>query len=427
VAVSDLPDWWDKQKVQSEKILTEWVQENPQWWAVGIAGMTGFSMDLGAGLVDVLRFGEGAAQGGWKGYGKDALRLLVLLGPLARAGAAASRFVTPLIRSGNLRLAVQLSGVDGPCTFQAVNNALAFSKGKNLFVTVSDMAAGVGKRLSQLKINKDALYELGAWIDELIPFLRTAGMRVREVNGLSRIEQVVELAQRETGPVIFAFKTTVRNATGVTEDILHSVIATRTATGAVRFADYGGEYFPTLTDLCQRWGTVNSPITLFQDGISAAIANGAQLTGALASKLASGAVIVMEGLVAIQTLENRVEMAVPAAFVASSAPALDDPADNTVIKAAFDAYKTRLTGKPVGRLPEPAKTLGKQKAPRSQWLTGVQFRLNALGFGCGKVDGINGPRTRNAVIAFQRAYPPLGVDGIPGPRTQTKLVELCGY
>ena len=195
----------------------------------------------------------------------------------------------------------------------------------------------------------------------------------------------------------------------------------------MRFADYGGEYFTSLTDLCRRWGTVNSPIELFQDGISAAIANGAQLTGELATKLAKGTVIVMEGLEAIQTRENGVEMAVPAVFVASSAPALDDPAETPVIKGAFEAYKARIRGKPVTTLSEPAKSSGKKKAPRADWLTGVQFRLNALGFGCGKIDGIMGPRTRKAVIAFQRAYPPLGADGIPGPQTQAKLAQLCGY
>src|SRR5208283_3528343 len=107
-------------------------------------------MDLGAGMVDVLRFGEGMAQGGVKGFGKDAWRLLMLLGPLGRAGGAASRFLTPLIRSGNLRIAVQVAGVEGPCTFRAVNDVVSIAKGRNIFVTVADMAAGVGKPLSSI-------------------------------------------------------------------------------------------------------------------------------------------------------------------------------------------------------------------------------------------------------------------------------------
>src|SRR5439155_21395574 len=113
MALSDLTDWWDQQKRESEAILTEWVQDNPQWWAVAVAGTVQTSMDLGAGFVDVLRFGQGMAEGGIKGVGKDALRLLMLLGPLGRAGGAASRFLTPLFRAGNLRLAIRIQGVSG--------------------------------------------------------------------------------------------------------------------------------------------------------------------------------------------------------------------------------------------------------------------------------------------------------------------------
>jgi hypothetical protein len=225
--LSDLADWWDKQKRDSERILTDWVQDNPQWWAIAVAGTVQTTMDLGAGMVDVLRFGEGVAEGGVRGYGKDALRLLMLLGPLGRAGGIASRFLTPLIQAGRLRVAVQVAGVDGPCTFQAVNNALSITKGKNLFVTVADMAGAVGKRVGQLTKAASGEYELGAWIDELVPFLRNAGMRVKEVTGFTRVEQAIALAQKETGPVIFAIRTTVRSAAGATEEILHTVIAMR--------------------------------------------------------------------------------------------------------------------------------------------------------------------------------------------------------
>lgn len=35
--LSDYAGWWGKQKRESEAILTDWVQENPQRWAVEIA------------------------------------------------------------------------------------------------------------------------------------------------------------------------------------------------------------------------------------------------------------------------------------------------------------------------------------------------------------------------------------------------------
>jgi N-acetylmuramoyl-L-alanine amidase len=53
-------------------------------------------------------------------------------------------------------------------------------------------------------------------------------------------------------------------------------------------------------------------------------------------------------------------------------------------------------------------------------LTGVQARLNNLGYDCGPVDGKDGPRTQAAVRAFQRDHG-LDIDGIPGPKTQAAL------
>ena len=53
-------------------------------------------------------------------------------------------------------------------------------------------------------------------------------------------------------------------------------------------------------------------------------------------------------------------------------------------------------------------------------LSGVQARLNNLGYDCGPVDGVNGPRTKAAVMAFQKNHG-LEVDGIPGPKTQSAL------
>ena len=55
-------------------------------------------------------------------------------------------------------------------------------------------------------------------------------------------------------------------------------------------------------------------------------------------------------------------------------------------------------------------------------LTGVQARLNNLGYDCGPVDGVNGPRTQAAVKAFQKDHN-LVVDGIAGPQTQAALKD----
>jgi hypothetical protein len=57
-------------------------------------------------------------------------------------------------------------------------------------------------------------------------------------------------------------------------------------------------------------------------------------------------------------------------------------------------------------------------------ISGIQKRLQNLGFYIGKkADGIMGPKTASGVKAFQRKYG-LAVDGIPGPKTQARLKEL---
>jgi len=53
----------------------------------------------------------------------------------------------------------------------------------------------------------------------------------------------------------------------------------------------------------------------------------------------------------------------------------------------------------------------------------LQQGLLALGFKFGKADGVYGPRTRNAVLRFQRKYG-LNADGVVGDETRAKLNAL---
>lgn len=54
-------------------------------------------------------------------------------------------------------------------------------------------------------------------------------------------------------------------------------------------------------------------------------------------------------------------------------------------------------------------------------LTEIQRTLHGLGMYHGKIDGVDGPKTQAAVMAFQAMYPPLVVDGIAGKRTLARL------
>lgn len=427
----ELADWWDKEKRESEKILMDWVGENPHWWAIGVAGTVQTTMEIGSGYVDVLRIGEGVEKGTAAGYVEDGVRVLGLAGPAAKAAGKVSRTVTPWLRSKNLRVAAQLNdiGATGPCTFQAVNNALVLTRKKNLFVTVGDMAKSLGKPLLNLGQAANGNYKIGAWVDDLIPTIRAAGARVKEIKGLKTIEQVVALARREAGPVIFAIKTTVRESAGTTREIFHSVIAFRLPGGSVRFADYGGRFVNTLDDLVTnlRVGNPITPILLHQKGVSAVVVDGARFAGEWTSKLAAGSVLVVPGFAAINSSENGIEMAVPVEPVVVRRKE-SVPTPDAILKGSFDAFKRRKRGEPSVKLQFYAIEAGRRAAPPSAELKGVQFRLNALGFGAGPVDGVMGPLTRGAVRRFQEAnHPPLTVDGIPGSDTQGLLATKAEY
>ncbi|MBB1401968.1 peptidoglycan-binding protein [Pseudoalteromonas sp. SG45-1] len=58
-------------------------------------------------------------------------------------------------------------------------------------------------------------------------------------------------------------------------------------------------------------------------------------------------------------------------------------------------------------------------------LSGVQARCNLLGFDCGKVDGVNGAKTKAGVRDFQYEHD-LEVDGIAGKKTKAKLQQVFG-
>ena len=60
---------------------------------------------------------------------------------------------------------------------------------------------------------------------------------------------------------------------------------------------------------------------------------------------------------------------------------------------------------------------------RGEAVKELQRDLVRLGYNIGRtgVDGIFGPNTQGAVIAFQRGHPPLAVDGIVGPQTWAAL------
>ena len=367
------------------------VQENPQWWAVGIAATVQTTMDVGAGMVDVLRLGEGAAEGGWRGYGKDALRLLAIVGPLGRAGGMLSRFVHVRL----VRLAVKPVGMTGPCTFQAVNNAMTITGGRarNLFLTAQDAAQALGKPLAGLP-KVGSKYKLAAWIDDLVPFLRSQGAKIKTYIHPTTVDEAAQIARTENGVVVFAIRCTT--TTGRRSCIRSSPYAISRTIGS----HYGGRLTRSVSELVKNlgYGPVDGKgIQLITKANPVTVIDGLNVTGLMENAMAvfKGAVIMIEGVTAIVETTDGADLAVPVVTAATSEPTKPgsgNPRSRQGILRCLQGPQARPTCDF-----ECPRSGSADVPPRSDLVTGVQYRVDALAFAAGPVDGIMGPRTKKAV------------------------------
>jgi peptidoglycan hydrolase-like protein with peptidoglycan-binding domain len=107
-------------------------------------------------------------------------------------------------------------------------------------------------------------------------------------------------------------------------------------------------------------------------------------------------------------------------FQAANPPLVQDGIVGPQTKSVLMARLAALHGSPVVvPPPSPSPRPGQVNTIRD-----VQAALNDLGYGPLTVDGINGPKTSNAVRAFQRANG-LVADGIAGPKTKAALTSAA--
>ena len=239
-SAADLADWWESQRRETKEILDDFVREHPNWFGITVATATETAMDLGAGFVDVLRLGQGTAEGGW-GYGRDALRLLALAGPLGRAGGL-------LRNAGNARVARLIADPGGPrCAWVAATKALrqvGQKVGGKLFVAVDDLAQAAGVPLRNTA---------GISLEAMAAQLRTLGARVGPVRPVTSLAEVAKLTPRDGSVVMVSLN-------GMRSDVRvggHSVYAFRDALGRLRLMDRTGVY-SDLAELARRYSQVEA-------------------------------------------------------------------------------------------------------------------------------------------------------------------------
>jgi hypothetical protein len=184
---TDVANWWDEKHRQSQRSLDEFVENNPNQFAIVLATAAHTSMVLGAGLVDVLRLGDGVAQGTLRGVANDGLRVLAFAGPAAKF--AHSKIAQVIVDTG------------GPiCSWVASTKALAHTGqriGGRMFVAVEDLARAVGIPVSEIG---------GISLQQMTRNLSAIGASIGSMRPVTKLSEVVSLLRNDGSVVLVSFR-----------------------------------------------------------------------------------------------------------------------------------------------------------------------------------------------------------------------------
>lgn len=240
--LGDVAEWWDKQHRISKDELNRFVDNNPNLFCVIVATAVGTAMEIGAGTVDTLRFGQGIAEGGLKGFGKDTLRLVGLLGPLGRAG----KMVQASANTRIAKLIVDPGG--GICGWISATQAMR-QTGTKAFVAVDDLAKAMGKTVMKLG---------GSHLSARVSIFREIGARISPIKSVKSLDDIAGMTKNDGSVTIFNIFGK-RMVGGRLKDIGHAVYAYRNNLGRLKIMDRGGsagktgEVFDSLAELAKKY------------------------------------------------------------------------------------------------------------------------------------------------------------------------------
>lgn len=212
-------NWWEAHHRVAKADLRQWVHSSESkfglYMRAFVATFFETSMVLGAGMVDVLRIGEGVKRGGW-GYARDGLRLLSVAGPFVRLG-----------RLGMARL---VADPGGPlCASVAAAQALSRT-GTAVFVRAEAIAAALNAEVKSMS--------------QLIPVLRRFGARCLPAT-VSSFDALKALVSQHTRSVVLIGIQWIQNGKWVG----HAIYAYRNLAGRMVFADRTGKIVSSLAEL----------------------------------------------------------------------------------------------------------------------------------------------------------------------------------
>lgn len=424
---SDLADWFDKWQDKQYEQQDDWLIQSHNlgdahpffvfcsWFGDRVNTAPKRLMDsLVGSVVDVLRLGADIdTESGWgiaKGAFLNISRLAVVAGPIGKALGVGSRWAG-LMGTATLD---GLKGISAPCRFVSVNNALSFVRGKRvqLFSTLDDLVKTVrpGKPGANM-------------VDEILkhpsvePLIREAAVVWKDIGNLPSLQHAFAKAKEVEGAVVVGVKWVDR----LGKSHAHRITLVKDALGNVKILDYtkGAEFrgFSSMREMAalRNWDGFDKAV--IGPGVLIFQSNYLKFLEATGSIFHIGIPVAM----GLNWGKGRSLDASAADIAASVWQFLKDKLGLSAPPPPI-AVPTPKPAPPVRTGPPPEA----RNAPRSDWLTGVQYRLKYLAYYAGPIHGINDRATKDAVIQFQTDQR-IRIDAIPGPQTQSELVTVCGF
>jgi hypothetical protein len=231
-SASQLADWWESNRKESEQALNDFVDAHPNWWA--LAATTQTAMDVGAMFVDVLRFGEGAAES--YTTGKISPLIQDVFRGLTVATGSAKVFQKARPMAGKLMgLYADMGG--NTCQAMSIQNAARLT-GRRLLLSLEEIARGMGIRLSVLEA-------AGASDAQMLAALERLKIPHTDLGRMGSFQDLLRRVPQGEGLVTVPLSDVAGGAG-------HMTLLERTAAG-YRIVDRSG-FYNTLDDLIRAYG-----------------------------------------------------------------------------------------------------------------------------------------------------------------------------
>lgn len=191
---SDYADWWERHIKDFKKELGDYVEAHPGYFAVAVATTGATAADLyDAFVVDLLRLGEGAAEGSVKGIVQDTFRVMTFIPPgRVLKGVAGIGRASRALEAAEAFRAVQGS----TCVPISIAQAIKTS-GYKVAIGVSEVAKALGVDLQTIE-------KLGTEERLIEPALKKLGLVFDKVSkpALKTFEEVAAVARQNQSPTM---------------------------------------------------------------------------------------------------------------------------------------------------------------------------------------------------------------------------------